>query len=312
MKLFLPPFLLSVSCACVLAVSSPALADELADLTLRLEALEESVLELGDAAGDTKGVKVSGPTSARADVQVARVEEQVRKLRGAIEELEHAHRALKKRVSVLENEFDTRLKLMEKKFALAAQEGKGFAEVEQPKEESESEVVVKREGATPAKKVLKVPPKPVSIKVEEPFEPVVPAIKNKPKFDDPRAHYDAAFKQLNQKEYNNAAALFSDFVEQYKDNGLVGNAYYWLGEIYYIKGQYTASAEKFREGFQIMPDGPKAPDNLLKLSMSLSRADRKQEACVVLKQLLKKYVGEGTKTIKRKATNESAKLKCDG
>ena len=70
---------------------------------------------------------------------------------------------------------------------------------------------------------------------------------------------------------------------------LVGNAYYWQGETYYIRRDYVNAADSFRQGFEALPTGPKAPDNLLKLAMSLNALNRDKEACVVLGQVISKY-----------------------
>jgi len=125
-----------------------------------------------------------------------------------------------------------------------------------------------------------------------------------------KEQYDAAFKQLNQGDYEKARTQFSEFVSKNPNHELVGNAYYWLGETYYIKQQYAKSAEEYRKGFEALPEGPKAPDNLFKLSKSLAQDKREKEACVVLAQILKKYASD-TKSVVRKAANESKKLKCE-
>ena len=124
-----------------------------------------------------------------------------------------------------------------------------------------------------------------------------------------REHYDEAFKLLGAGEYAQAADSFTSFIATYKNDALIGNAYYWLGETYYVRGDYVRAAEQFRLGFEAMPKGPKANDNLLKLAMSLSQIQKEKEACVVLKQLVKPSDSISA-TIRRRASAESDRISC--
>lgn len=123
------------------------------------------------------------------------------------------------------------------------------------------------------------------------------------------AAYKAAFETLNSGNYTAAERLFSKFIATYPQSSLIGNAHYWLGETYYVQEQFDAAADEFRKGFQEMPEGPKAPDNLLRLGMTLGVLERKEEACVILDRLLEKYADQ-SQAVKRKATHEQEKLTC--
>ena len=65
---------------------------------------------------------------------------------------------------------------------------------------------------------------------------------------------------------------------------LAGNAQYWMGETYYVRGRYQDAAVTFAEGYQKYPTNSKAPDNLLKLGMSLGQLGKKADACVAFAQ----------------------------
>ena len=98
-------------------------------------------------------------------------------------------------------------------------------------------------------------------------------------------------------------------VKQYPKDPLAGNAFYWLGETFYVRRDYVKAADSFRQGFEALPSGPKAPDNLLKLSMSLNALKRDKEACVVLKQLVSKF-GKTSAATKDKAQAEISRIGC--
>ncbi len=126
---------------------------------------------------------------------------------------------------------------------------------------------------------------------------------------DSNAAYTAAFKELNAKNYSGAASKFDDFVRKYPKDPLTSNAYYWLGESYYARGDYTRAAEGFRKGFESNPQGQKAPDNLLKLAMSLDNIKRTSEACIVLGQIVSKY-GDSAPRTKERADAERSRMQC--
>ena len=97
--------------------------------------------------------------------------------------------------------------------------------------------------------------------------------------------YNHAFGLMKQADYPAAEAAFKDFVEAHPNDPMAGNAQYWLGETYYARGKYMEAASAFAEGYKRYPKSAKAPDELLKLGMSLARANQKQNACVALAQL---------------------------
>ena len=97
--------------------------------------------------------------------------------------------------------------------------------------------------------------------------------------------YNTAFGLLKQADYPAAEEALRTFVQQHPNDPLAGNAQYWLGETYFARGKYADAASAFAEGYKRYPKGPKAADDLLKLGMSLGRANQKQNACVALIQL---------------------------
>lgn len=128
-------------------------------------------------------------------------------------------------------------------------------------------------------------------------------------FATPREHYNYAFRLLNQTKYEEAAKAFDAFTKEYPKDPLVGNAYYWQGETYYIRGDYVSAADSFRQGFEAVPGGPKAADNLLKLAMSLDALNRTKEACVVLTQITTKFK-KSSVNITQKADQERKRIGC--
>ena len=123
------------------------------------------------------------------------------------------------------------------------------------------------------------------------------------------AQYNAAFGLLRQADYPAAEEALRSFIQHHPDNPLAGNAQYWLGESFYARGQYTEAAAAFADGYKRYPKGAKAPDELLKLGMSLARADQKHNACIALMQLDRDFPHPGS-AVRDRAAQEKKRLGC--
>jgi len=115
-----------------------------------------------------------------------------------------------------------------------------------------------------------------------------PRIQGEPEVQ-PQQLYEQAYGALLQKDYGTAEASFDDFLKRHPNHQLAGNAQYWLGETFYVRGQFRAAAAAFLKGYQTYSRSPKAPESLLKLAMSLSRLGQKDAACSSYNELATKY-----------------------
>lgn len=121
--------------------------------------------------------------------------------------------------------------------------------------------------------------------------------------------YDTAFAALQKGDYIQAEDHFSKFLANHNGSPLAANAQYWLSETQFIRNDYTSAARNFALGYQTYPSSPKAPDNLLKLGLSLSELDQKQEACVTFDELFQKYPSAARSLLDR-AVEEKKSLSC--
>ncbi len=121
--------------------------------------------------------------------------------------------------------------------------------------------------------------------------------------------YRFAIGELRKARYDRAAEAFQEFLERHPKGRFAGNAYYWLGETYYAQGKYRLAAIRFADGFKTFPKHPKAPDNLLKLGMSMAHLKKTKEACASWTELKRRYPS-APGYIKRKAAQERKKLGC--
>lgn len=234
--------------------------------------------------------------NAQTNVRISALEQEIKILRGQLEEKGFETQKLADEMERFKKDTEFRLTEIEKTSAPAAATEVPAADTPVAPEKPDSATK-----ASPAKKL------DISVKTtpELPETPAAPAAG-----ETPRDHYNYAFRLLNQNQYDDASKSFSDFVKKFPKDPLVGNAYYWQGETFYIRKDYAKAADHFRQGFESMPNGPKAGDNLLKLGMSLAALKKKEEACVVLSQVMSKYK-TASANIAAKAQAEHKRIACE-
>jgi len=125
----------------------------------------------------------------------------------------------------------------------------------------------------------------------------------------PKEQYDFAFEFLKRQDYPRAESTLRDFLKRHPKDPLAGNAQYWLGETYYVRGDFQQAAVEFMAGYQNYPKTNKGPDNLLKLGMSMAKLNQTQGACTALGRINKDYP-DALDAILAQAKAERARLKC--
>ncbi len=121
--------------------------------------------------------------------------------------------------------------------------------------------------------------------------------------------YDKAYKIMEKGDYQTAEKEFTAFMRDYPKSDLVGNANYWLGETYYARKLYEQAAGIFADGFTKYKNNTKAPDNLLKLGLTMNNLGKKQDACTAFKSLPIEFP-KASQTLKNRAKAEAKKLNC--
>jgi tol-pal system protein YbgF len=121
--------------------------------------------------------------------------------------------------------------------------------------------------------------------------------------------YEAAYGSLLQQDYGAAEAGFDDFLKRYPNDPLASNAQYWLGESFFVRGQFKQAAAAFLKGYQAYSRSGKAPDSLLKLAMSLDRLGQRDAACSSYAELTAKFPNAPAH-IKNRATSERQRIGC--
>jgi len=271
------------------------------------------------------GAAPSGPTvtgapgepnlAAAMQVRLDEIESQMRGFTGKVEELQHAINGVMKRLDKLASDIDFRLKALESRAAPAGPVASGAP----PASAVASPVAAPKLSAAPAQPgVLGTLPlsrlerpgaaKQGAARVPHNLKRPVTATPVLPK-GTPKAQYKHASDLLFRSDFGGAERAFSAFVAAHPTHRLAGNAQYWLGESHYARGAFRTAATIFAEGYQKYPSSAKAPDNLLKLGMSLAAINKKKSACATFKRLLKEFP-KASRPVRSRARSRRKKLRC--
>lgn len=121
--------------------------------------------------------------------------------------------------------------------------------------------------------------------------------------------YEKAYGYMLQQDYGAAEVAFRDFLTRYPSHELSGNAQFWLGESYYLRGEYKTAAGAFLEGYEKHRRNAKAPESLLKLAMSLDRLGQRDAACSSYTELNAQFPN-APDHIRRQAQTERRRSGC--
>ena len=128
---------------------------------------------------------------------------------------------------------------------------------------------------------------------------------NKP----PIEQYEFAVSFMKIGDYETAEFALKEFIEKNKDHELAGSAQYWYGETFRIRQLYSDAATAYLDGYQNYPKSKKAPDNLLKLGITMVQLGEKDQGCKMISGLKKEYP-KASKSVLQKAQYEQKKFKC--
>ena len=126
----------------------------------------------------------------------------------------------------------------------------------------------------------------------------------------PEEQYEFAVSFMKIGDYETAEFALKEFIDKNKDHDLAGNAQYWYGETFRIRQLYSDAATAYLDGYQNYPKSKKAPDNLLKLGITMVQLGEKDQGCKMISGLKKEYP-KASKSVLQKAQYEQKKFKCN-
>ena len=124
-----------------------------------------------------------------------------------------------------------------------------------------------------------------------------------------KEQYEFAVGFMKIGDYETAEVALKEFINKNKDHDLAGSAQYWYGETFRIRQLYSDAATAYLDGYQNYPKSKKAPDNLLKLGITMVQLGEKDQGCKMISGLKKEYP-KASKSVLQKAQYEQKKFKC--
>ena len=125
-----------------------------------------------------------------------------------------------------------------------------------------------------------------------------------------KEQYEFAVSFMKIGDYETAEFALKEFINKNKDHDLAGSAQYWYGETFRIRQLYSDAATAYLDGYQNYPKSKKAPDNLLKLGITMVQLGEKDQGCKMILGLKKEYP-KASKSVLQKAQYEQKKFKCN-
>jgi tol-pal system protein YbgF len=309
------PALIGVALAC--GAVAPARAQDRATVD-RLDRLERDMNLLqrqvyrGGNGGAPMAVTAPGGSAVDTELRMDQIENQMRTLTGQIEELNYSIDQMKQRLDRFSGDVDVRFKELEGgkggETATApapAAAPTGRAASGQPPVGGGRDNVLALPGGRGGQAA---PPAPPSQPAGQQSAAVEPGTLGGG--GSAQDQYNQAFGLLRQADYPAAEKALKSFLQRYPNDPLAGNAQYWLGETYYVRGDYNNAAATFAEGYRKYPQGGKGPDSLLKLAMALGNIGQKRDACMTLAQLDKDFP-KASANINERAKSERQRLECE-
>lgn len=107
--------------------------------------------------------------------------------------------------------------------------------------------------------------------------------------DPAQALYDQALAEFNKRNYENAQAIWAEFVKTFKGHPLAPNAFFWQGECYYQLGDYARAILAYQEVITNYPNSIKYKTALLKQGVSFYKMDKKTAGQLVLQNVVKQF-----------------------
>lgn len=228
-------------------------------------------------------------------MQLQETEQTLRFLTGEIETVKFAQDGLQDRLDRVSADISLRFAEMEKKLQAA--------------EEKIKKLEAEKEAAKKAEKVAEKKKKEKQAAADRATKEKEKQIKEKYGKKKPKELYDEAFASIKKQQYKTAQTQFEAFLFLYPKDALAGNAQYWLGESFFARSMFSQAAVAFAEGFKSYRDSQKAPDNLFKLGVTMTKLNKKEEACVAFKNFAKEYP-KVSDSMKKRLEKEIQKLSC--
>ena len=260
------------------------------ELLERLDRIEKNISDLQKGKIEEFEKNLSPGYISRNETKLGDFETKIRTNFGLVEEIDNRVQNVDEKVDLIDKDLKSRINNVEKKL-------KKLNESQSKKRPSFKDTISNNKSVLPDNSIVGEQTKNQNLNSEQTLNDI--EIKKK---------YENAIKLLWANKYEKAEEELIA-LKNIQPVDLMPNIQYWLGEVYYAKKNFQQAVIEFGEGFTNYPDSIKGPDNLLKLGLSFSNLNKKNEACSAFYELEVKYKNSPKNVIER-SQEERKKLKC--
>lgn len=283
------------------------LRDEVARLSQEIAAIRGEALNGGAPAAGASGATAPA-LSGDVYVRLERLDQAVRELTGALDELDQRMRAASQRRQAKLAELDFRMSRLE-----SGETGAHRGEI--PGTEALTEVPEPSDAPVAGGRLQPLQPENFggpgsppsvlgSLRGEQPGEQVVA----RPIYDKPgganstssrsasppvasvgSVRYEDALKSIQSGDLGAAEGQLQAFIEENQSDPRAGDATYWLAETYRQRGRFREAVKTYASGLKTHPRSQRAPDSWMRLGMSLAELEQVDKACEAFAQVDRRF-----------------------
>jgi tol-pal system protein YbgF len=331
-----PPLLISLrilrltaACLACAAIVSPARAQ--LDLFRRQAPQTSQAPPPGDIPGEAGG---DTDAAAQQVLRINRLEDELRRANGRIEELENAERRLEDQLQKFRQDVEFRFG-----------EHSGQAQPPAPPALATAPAAVETEAPAPLKPrrsdafdpnaAPNAPGAPQPLGTTTPSAPLVrpaPPPAGTPlelgkgaapppttgplitgsgvaMLDAPREQFNTALQAFQTGQYQQAEDGFKAFMSANSGHRLTPDAIFYIGETYFQRSRPREAAEQYLKVTTDYSKSSRAPESMVRLGQTLAALGNSDQACATFAEFGKRYPG-ATASVKRLAEREAAKGHC--
>ena len=244
--------------------------------------------------------------------KISELEKQIQQLTSKFEENNFKTQQLSDQLNKVSNDSQLRLQQLENNKTVSDK-------VSAPKEVIVEKNIPIKKNETNILNTEEINKEEESIIQEQPVQSENIKLKEKEKVNKPKTkvlpkvsiaeQYKYAMNIMKSGDFEKAEIAFKEFVDTHSKHELAGSAQFWYGETFYIRQLYEDAASAFLEGYQKYPNSPKAPENLLKLGVTLAELGEIEQGCKMIINLKKAYPKTDA-AILQKSSYEKKRFNC--
>ena len=307
----------SIIFACVLISSTAksedgkidAIADQIQIISKDLATLEKAVYKKSDITSTSSVLSnnLNEDVLTKHLLKLNEIEEQFRELTNKFEEISFKLDKLSNRVTKIQSDSQLRFSDLESNTTLTKKNSSNQNTKILPGTDKAQDL-----GSAPGYSTANLPKTQETQSIEtaatvitQEAEKTESLLPNKPAED----QYDFAVSFIKIGDYETAEFALKEFIDKNKEHDLAGNAQFWYGETFRVRQLYSDAAAAYLDGYQNYPKSKKAPDNLLKLGITMVQLGEKDQGCSMISGIKKQYP-KASKSVLQKAQYEQKKFKC--